>query len=240
MAPSCGLVEGREGGKGRFRAKKTCAPPKSPETGPNRQGTWLFRERQRAWCRVPIFRARADGLVCPPRCCSSACAWPQGGYTALIRAAFLGYTAIVEVLIKGGANLDIQDKGGDTALIVAIRKGHTVIAEALIKAGADLNLQCTDGWTALIEAASEGHTATVEALIKAGANLDLQDEVSDSRTLPPSFCLKIKDFFMIPWTLARAVGGYLVARNLGPKWLKKCPKMKPCRLNGGAVPLVLS
>lgn len=179
MAPSCGLVEGREGGKGRFRAKKTCAPPKSPETGPNRQGTWLFRERQRAWCRVPIFRARADGLVCPPRCCSSACAWPQDGFTALIWAAY------------------------DTDFI-------------------------------------EDRTAIVEALIKAGANLDLQDKVSDSRTSPPPFCLNFKDFFMIPWTLARAVGGYLVARNLGPKWPKKCPKIKPRRLFGSAVPLLLS
>ena len=114
MAPSCGLVEGREGGKGRFRAKKTCAPPKSPETGPNRQGTWLFRERQRAWCRVPIFRARADGLVCPPRCCSSACAWPQDGDTALIGAALMGHTATVEALIKAGANLDLQDKVSDS------------------------------------------------------------------------------------------------------------------------------
>jgi len=114
VAPSCGLVEGREGGKGRFRAKKTCAPPKSPETGPNRQGTWLFRERQRARCRVPIFRARADGLVCPPRCCSSACAWPQYGDTALIKAVIKGHTAIVEALIKAGANLDLQDKVSDS------------------------------------------------------------------------------------------------------------------------------
>ena len=114
MAPSCGLVEGREGGKGRFRAKKTCAPPKSPETGPNRQGTWLSRERQRAWCRVPIFRARADGLVCPPRCCSSACAWPQSGWTALIAAAYEGHTATVEALIKAGANLDLQTKVSDS------------------------------------------------------------------------------------------------------------------------------
>ena len=45
---------------------------------------------------------------------------------------------------------------------------------------------------------------------------------------------------MIPWTLARAVGGYLVARNLGPKWPKICPKIKPCRLFGSAVPLLLS
>ena len=162
------------GEKGVLGPKKHAPPRKSPETGPNRQGTWLFRERQRAWCRVPIFRARADGLVCPPRCCSSACAWPQYGNTALIRAARNGYTAIVE------------------------------------------------------------------ALIKAGANLDLQDRVSDSRTSPPPFCLNFKDFFILPWTLARAVGGYLVARNLGPKWPKNCPKIKPRRLFGSAVPLPLS
>ena len=45
---------------------------------------------------------------------------------------------------------------------------------------------------------------------------------------------------MIPWTLARAVGGYLVARNLGPKWPKNCPKIKPRPLFGSAVPLLLS
>ena len=95
--------------------------------------------------------------MCPPRCCSSACAWPQDGFTALIRAAYEGYTEIAE------------------------------------------------------------------ALIKAGANLDLQNSVSGSRT-----------------SLARAVGGYLVARNLGPKWPEKCPKIKPLRSFGSAVPLLLS
>ena len=149
------------GEKGVLGPKKHAPPPKSPETGPNRQGTWLSRERQRAWCRVPIFRARADGLVCPPRCCSSACAWPQ----------------------------------------------HY-------------------GNTALTRAACNGHTATVEALIKAGANLDLQNEASDSRTSPPPFCLNFKDFFMIPWTLARAVGGYLVARKFRAKLAEKMPQNK--------------
>ena len=96
----------------------------------------------------------------PPRCCSSACAWPQDGRTALIAAAY------------------------------------------------------------------NGHTATVEALIKAGANLDLQTEVSDSRTSPPPFCLNFKDFFMIPWTLARAVGGYLVARKFRAKMAEKVPQNK--------------
>ena len=96
---------------------------------------------------------------------------------------------------------------------MAIDKGHTAIAEVLIKAGANLDLQGCRGSTALIKAAREGHTAIVEALIKAGANLDLQNSVSDSRISPPPFCLNFKDFFMIPWTLARAVGGYLVAPN---------------------------
>ena len=78
----------------------------------------------------------------------------------------------------------------------------------------------------LIRAAVNGRTAIVEALIKAGANLDLQDEVSDSRTSPPPFCLNFKDFFMIPWTLARAVGGYLVARKFRAKMAEKMPQNK--------------
>ena len=141
--------------------------PTGSEPGTSRSGSatadmWRFLERE-----LTVSCA-------PPRCCSSACAWPQSGFTALIVAA------------------------------------------------------------------RYGHTATVEALIKAGANLDLQDKVSDSRTSPPPFCLNFKDFFILPWTLARAVGGYLVARNLGPKWPKKCPKIKPRRLFGSAVPLLLS
>ena len=105
---------GPRGGKRAFQSKKTCAPPKSLETGPNRQVAWLFRERQRAWCRVPIFRARADGLVCPPRFCSSACAWPQSRWTALILATRWGKTAIVVALIKAGANLDLQNSVSDS------------------------------------------------------------------------------------------------------------------------------
>ena len=65
-------------------------------------------------------------------------------------------------------------------------------------------------------AAHKGHTATVEALIKAGANLDLQNEVSDSRTSPPPFGLNFKDFFILPWTLARGA----------EMWMGECRGMR--------------
>jgi len=162
------------GEKGVLGPKKHAPPQSPPRRAPTGRGPGSSGSGSApgAVCR---FSGRGLTVSCaPPRCCSSACAWPQNGKTALI-------------------------------------------------------------W-----AVDKGHTAIVEALIKAGANLDLQNSVSDSRTSPPPFCLKIKDFFMIPWTLARAVGGYLVARNLGPKWPKKCPKIKPCRLFGSAVPLPLS
>ena len=162
------------------------------------------------------------------------------GATALTMAIWKGDPATVKALIKVGAKLNLPNIVGRTPLIGAVIEGRTAIVKTLIKAGANLDLQDSDGWTALIKAAVNGHTAIVEALIKAGANLDLQNKVSDSRTSPPPFCLNFKDLFILPWTLARAVGGYLVARNLGPKMPKNCLKIKPCRLFGSAVPLLLS
>ena len=143
------------GEKGVLGPKKHAPPQSPPRLAPTGRGPGSSGSGSApgAVCR---FSGRGLTVSCaPPRGCSSACAWPQSGYTALILAVVYGYTA------------------------------------------------------------------TAEVLIKAGANLDLQNEVSDSRTSPPPFCLNFKDFFMIPWTLARAVGGYLVARNLGPKWPKK-------------------
>ena len=100
----------------------------------------------------------------------------QGGDTMLMLAANKGYTETVELLIKHGANLNIQSNDGDTALILAANKGYTETVELLIKHGANLNIQSNDGNTALIIIASNfGSTRTVEHLIKHGADLNIKN-----------------------------------------------------------------
>ena len=63
------------------------------------------------------------------------------GWTALIEAIVLGdggarHQATVEVLIKGGANLNLADGNGKSPLALAREKGYAPIAQVLEQAGA--------------------------------------------------------------------------------------------------------
>lgn len=63
------------------------------------------------------------------------------GWTALIEAIVLGdggarHQATVEVLIKGGANLNLADGNGKSPLALARQKGYVLIAQLLETAGA--------------------------------------------------------------------------------------------------------
>ena len=59
------------------------------------------------------------------------------GRTALIWAAYYGYSDIVQALITAGADLNIQDNYGDTALKLAVWGEQSHTAQLLVDAGAD-------------------------------------------------------------------------------------------------------
>ena len=65
--------------------------------------------------------------------------------TALMEADF----EVAELLIKAGADLNLQDEDGDTALMRAIIFNSIEKAKLLIDAGADLNIRNEKGRTAL-------------------------------------------------------------------------------------------
>ncbi len=86
--------------------------------------------------------------------------------TVLLYAAEDGCSDMVELLLKNGASLDIQNKRGTTALIAATLDGHSDVVRILLENGANINIQDNDGCTALIVASQDGHAETVEELLR--------------------------------------------------------------------------
>ena len=53
------------------------------------------------------------------------------------------------MLIKAGADLNLQDEDGDTALITAMRNNNIKFARILIENGADINIKNNEGLSAI-------------------------------------------------------------------------------------------
>ena len=103
------------------------------------------------------------------------------GRTALMMAAFEGYTEVVEVLLDHGAEVDRIDVSGRSALMYASSGPFPQTVELLIENDAEVNrADTTEGWTALMFAAAEGHRLVVEILLGHGADIELTDEDGDA------------------------------------------------------------
>ncbi|KAL2792321.1 ankyrin repeat domain-containing protein 6 isoform b [Daubentonia madagascariensis] len=93
------------------------------------------------------------------------------GRTPLHLAANKGHLSVVQILLKAGCDLDVQDDGDQTALHRATVVGNTEIIAVLIQEGCALDRQDKDGNTALHEASWHGFSQSVKLLVKAGANV---------------------------------------------------------------------
>ena len=93
------------------------------------------------------------------------------GVTPLSLACTNGNGAIVELLLKAGADPNTTLPGGETALMTAARTGKIEAIKALLAHGAIVDAKETQrGQTAIMWAAAEGNVEAVEALIRAGAD----------------------------------------------------------------------
>lgn len=102
----------------------------------------------------------------------------------LVAAAINGRLEIAELLLRGGAAVDLAEREGLTALGVAVQKGATKMAALLLDHGADPNRKIADQWeldrfkarSILMVAASKGFDEIARMLIKKGADVNAKDE----------------------------------------------------------------
>ena len=114
--------------------------------------------------------------VQPPRQfspCASLAAGPRSSRSPT--PSSYGQRAVVETLIKGGADVNAPDESGLTPLALAAMQGQTAIARLLIAAKADVNEASSDGTTPLMRAASANHGETVRLLIASGADVNARN-----------------------------------------------------------------
>lgn len=97
------------------------------------------------------------------------------GDTPLMAAAWNGRRDIADLLVRHGANLDLDDHSGSTALMYAAMWGKDNVVAYLIGKGASLNHQDLQGNTAMISALRHDHVSTARILMKAGADINLQN-----------------------------------------------------------------
>lgn len=91
-------------------------------------------------------------------------------WSALMMAAFIGDTGIVNALLSKDPNINSANDDGVTALMFAASAGHTPVVQALLSKGAAINVKDGAGLTALMLAANNGHTQTTKVLLAAGAD----------------------------------------------------------------------
>jgi len=102
------------------------------------------------------------------------------GVTPLFLAATNGNAAIVDALLKSGADANAVLPEGQTVMMAAARTGTPAVVKALLASGADPNVHDGRlGETALMWAAAENHSGAIDLLIAHGADVDARSNPAD-------------------------------------------------------------
>ena len=96
----------------------------------------------------------------------------ETGSTSLEYAVRNGNREMVQVLLRGGAELNSRNEAKQTVLMMLGEECTSDIVWDLIHAGAKVNLKDEDGDTPLIEAAMVNNVGVLNVLLHAGAKVD--------------------------------------------------------------------
>ena len=107
-----------------------------------------------------------------------------GGNTPLVIAARNGNAAVVDVLLKAGADAKLATTTGTTPLMLASASGSVEAVKALLDAGADVEAkESSMEQTPLMFAAANTRVDVMKALIAAGANVKAVSKVVNLASL---------------------------------------------------------
>lgn len=122
------------------------------------------------------------------------------GSNALHMAAVKGHTAMLQLLLSSGWDVNSRTFGDDTPITLAALDGHAQAMRALIDAGADVNACNCAPKTALCLAASLGHCDILTMLLNAGADINSTVCLSGAAL---HFATKIEDLAAVQLLLDR-------------------------------------
>ncbi|KAL3664212.1 hypothetical protein V7S43_010541 [Phytophthora oleae] len=98
------------------------------------------------------------------------------GATALTVACGYNFPAIVRLLVKNGARVDLLNRESWSPLMIAAQLGHSDVEEILLKEGkAKIDQQHPNGTTALHIVSQHNFLEVVKLLLNYGACVDLPD-----------------------------------------------------------------
>jgi uncharacterized protein len=160
------------------------------------------------------------------------------GTTALHWAAHWGDVALVERLLKAGADARAVNDYGATPMSEAAERGDARLIRALLKAGADVESPNPEGQTALMTVARTGNVEAAQVLLKAGAKVDTREQWRGQTALMWAAAQGQPE--MVRLLLQR--GADPDARSEIRQWPRKVsaeprPQNRP---NGGLTPLLLA
>jgi ankyrin repeat protein len=98
----------------------------------------------------------------------------------LLSAIQEDHEAIVKILLKKGANVNIVDATGQTMLIKATERGHARMVQLLLQHGAEIDHLNNERFTALDLACAACHASIVKLLLSAGANANTSGSSSNT------------------------------------------------------------
>jgi ankyrin repeat protein len=103
----------------------------------------------------------------------------EGAITPLFMACTNGSTAMVERLLKSGADANSTKSNGTTALMIAAASGSAAAVQVLLDHGADLKAkESAHGQTALMFAAALNRADVIKVLMKHGADAGVSSSVA--------------------------------------------------------------